>query len=108
MALGQAGHEVYATMRSPSRAADLQTIAAQDTLPTSVLPLDVDDDRSVRDAVQHALAAWGQLDVLVNNAGISPWRSIEELPLAEFRRTMETNVFGALRCIQVVSPQMRE
>jgi NAD(P)-dependent dehydrogenase (short-subunit alcohol dehydrogenase family) len=77
-------------------------------LPISVLSLDVDDDGSVREPVQHVLAERGQIDVLVNNAGISPWGSIEELPLPEFRRTMETNFFGALRCIQAVLPHMRE
>jgi NAD(P)-dependent dehydrogenase (short-subunit alcohol dehydrogenase family) len=108
VALGRAGHEVYATMRSPSRAPELQTVAAKEALPISVLPLDVDDDGSVREAVRRVLAERGQVDVLVNNAGISPWGSIEELPLSEFRRTMETNFFGALRCIQAVLPHMRE
>lgn len=108
VALGRAGHNVYATMRSPSRAPELQIIAAKEALPISVLPLDVDYDGSVREVVQHVLAERGQIDVLVNNAGISPWGPIEELPLSEFRRTMETNFFGALRCIQAVLPHMRE
>jgi NAD(P)-dependent dehydrogenase (short-subunit alcohol dehydrogenase family) len=108
VALGRAGHEVYATMRSPSRAPELQTMAAKEALPISVLPLDVDNDGSVREAVQRVLAERRKIDALVNNAGISPWGSIEELPLSEFRRTMETNFFGALRCIQAVLPHMRE
>ena len=50
----------------------------------------------------------GSIDVLVNNAGVGVHGSVEELPLAEFRRAMETNFFGALRCIQAVLPGMRE
>src|SRR5512140_975316 len=45
---------------------------------------------------------------LVNNAGIAVTGPVEELPLAEFRRVMETNYFGALRCIQAVVRGMRE
>jgi len=94
-------------MRNPARAPQLQALAGQEGWPVTVLPLDVDDDASVRGAVEHLLAARGRIDVLVNNAGIAPMGAIEELPLAEFRRTMETNYFGALRCIQAVLPTMR-
>jgi NAD(P)-dependent dehydrogenase (short-subunit alcohol dehydrogenase family) len=45
--------------------------------------------------------------VLVNNAGIERNGSIEELRMADFRAVMETNYFGALRCIKAVIPQMR-
>lgn len=108
VALGRAGHNVYATMRSPQRAPELQTITTQEALPIVILPLDVDDDDSVRGTVEHVLAECGRIDVLVNNAGIARMGPIEELPLTEFRRTMETNFFGALRCIQAVLPNMRE
>jgi NAD(P)-dependent dehydrogenase (short-subunit alcohol dehydrogenase family) len=50
----------------------------------------------------------GPIDVLVNNAGIERSGSVEELALAEFRAVMETNYFGALRCIQGLLPAMRE
>jgi NAD(P)-dependent dehydrogenase (short-subunit alcohol dehydrogenase family) len=105
--LARAGHDVYATMRDPGRAPQLQALAKQEELPISVLPLDVDNDASVHGAVEHLLAARGRLDVLVNNAGIAPMGAIEDLPFAEFRRAMETNYFGALRCIQAVLPTMR-
>jgi NAD(P)-dependent dehydrogenase (short-subunit alcohol dehydrogenase family) len=107
VACARARHEVYATMRDPARAPQLQTLARQEGLPVSVLPLDVDNDASVRGAIEHLLAERGRIDVLVNNAGIAPMGAIEEHPLAEFRRAMETNYFGALRCIQAVLPTMR-
>jgi NAD(P)-dependent dehydrogenase (short-subunit alcohol dehydrogenase family) len=55
---GGAGHDVYATMRRPKCAPQLQTIAKQDDLPITVLPLDVGDDDSVGKAVQHLLASY--------------------------------------------------
>ena len=95
--LARAGHTVYAGMRRPEVAAEeLKATGA------SIIPLDVDSDASV------AAACARPIDVLVNNAGIGSGGSVEETPLAEYRRVMETNYFGALRCIQAVVPGMRE
>ncbi len=44
----------------------------------------------------------------MNNAGIEGSGSVEELPMAAFKAVMETNYFGALRCIQALAPHMRE
>ena len=108
VAFGRARHDVYATMRNPDRAPELASIAAKERLPIKILPMDVDSDTSVGKAVAGALAESGRIDVLVNNAGIAVTGPVEELPLAEFRRVMETNYFGALRCIQAVVRGMRE
>jgi NAD(P)-dependent dehydrogenase (short-subunit alcohol dehydrogenase family) len=108
VAFGRAGHDVHATMRNPDRAPELASIAANERLPIKVLPMDVDSDASVGKAVAGVLAESGRIDVLVNNAGIAVTGPVEELPLAEFRRVMETNYFGALRCIQAVVCGMRE
>jgi NAD(P)-dependent dehydrogenase (short-subunit alcohol dehydrogenase family) len=108
VAFGRAGHDVYATMRNPDRAPELASIAAKERLPIKILLMDVDNDASVGKAVVGVLAESGRIDVLVNNAGIAVTGPVEELPLAEFRRVMETNYFGALRCIQAVVRGMRE
>jgi NAD(P)-dependent dehydrogenase (short-subunit alcohol dehydrogenase family) len=107
--LARAGHTVFATMRNPAGGgAEIRGIAEAENLPITVLPMDVDDDASVRDGVAQALSQSSRIDILVNNAGIGMHGAVEELPLADFRRTMETNFFGALRCIQAVVPGMRE
>jgi len=108
VAFGRAGHDVFATMRNPDRAPELASIAAKERLPIEVLPMDVDNDASVGKAVAGVLAESGRIDVLVNNAGIAVTGPVEELPLAEFRRVMETNYFGSLRCVQAVVRGMRE
>jgi NAD(P)-dependent dehydrogenase (short-subunit alcohol dehydrogenase family) len=109
LTLARGGHTVYATMRNPERGAgEIQEIAAKENLPLTVLALDVDDDASVKTGVARVLAQSGRVDVLVNNAGIGMHGSVEELPVADFKRAMETNFFGALRCIQAVLPGMRE
>lgn len=107
LVLGRAGHTVYATMRNPTRAPKLSLAAAQEGLPIHISAMDVDSDASVADAVGAITEANGPIDVLVNNAGIERRGAIEELELSDFRAVMETNYFGALRCIQAVLPQMR-
>jgi NAD(P)-dependent dehydrogenase (short-subunit alcohol dehydrogenase family) len=103
--LARGGHTVYAAMRNPAKgSADIDAVAHAQKLSITVIRLDVDSDDSVREA----FAQTGPVDVLVNNAGIGNMGSVEEMPLSEFRQVMETNFFGALRCIQAVLPGMRE
>ena len=106
LAFGRAGHRVHATMRNPSQSPDLAATAAREKLPITVSTMDVDSDQSVSDAIA-AILKDGPIDVLVNNAGVEGVGPVEEFPLASFRAIMETNYFGALRCIQAVVPEMR-
>jgi NAD(P)-dependent dehydrogenase (short-subunit alcohol dehydrogenase family) len=89
------GCEVIATAR---RVESLDDVAA-----AVRLPLDVTSDDSVRDCM---LAA-GDVDVLVNNAGIGARGPLERLPIERFRECLETNTVGALRMVQAVVPAMR-
>lgn len=107
LSLARAGHRVFATMRSPETALGLGATADAESLPITVLPMDVDSDESVRGTVSKILAEHGPLDVLVNNAGIERRGSVEELDIGEFRAVMETNYFGTIRCLQAVLPGMR-
>ena len=106
--LARSGHTVIATMRNLDGAGGLRNIASAEKLPVTVTALNVDDDASVSHAVGNVLAENGRIDVLVNNAGVGGGGSVEEVPMAVFRQTTETNFFGALRCIKAVIPGMRE
>jgi len=106
--LARSGHTVIATMRNLDGAGELRNIASAEKLPVTVTALNVDDDASVSHAVGNVLAENGRIDVLVNNAGVGGGGSVEEVPMAVFRQIMETNFFGALRCIKAVIPGMRE
>ena len=108
LALGRKGHHVYATMRNPSRSPELGERAAQEKLPIEISVMDVDSDSSVKTAIANIQKDAGHIDVLVNNAGVEGNGSVEETALAEFRAVMETNYFGALRCMQAVVPDMRK
>ena len=108
LAFARAGNNVLATMRSPERSPDLAEVAAREKLPIAISCMDVDSDESVAERFKATHLEHGPVDVLVNNAGIERAGSIEDLPLQEFRAVMETNYFGALRCIQSVVPYMRQ
>ncbi len=108
VSLARRGHNVIASMRDLSRAADLRKIAEAEKLQISLEELDVNSDASVEKSINRLLVEHDQIDVLVNNAGLGGGGSIEELPFDFFRDVMETNYFGALRCIKALIPSMRE
>ena len=106
--LARAGHKVYATMRNPARSPELARRTEAEGLPVSILTMDVDSDQSVEQCFTAVYRRDRHIDVLINNAGIEQHGAIEELPMEAFRSVMETNYFGALRCIRQVLPRMRE
>ena len=105
--LARAGHRVYATLRAPEKSPELPAIVARERLPVTIHRLDVDSDSSVTETFAEVLKD-GDLDALVNNAGIERLGTVEEAPLQAFRDSMETNYFGVIRCLQAVLPRMRE
>lgn len=99
-ALQARGHRVYGTSRSPSPA------TAPGGLP--LVTMDVDDCASVDAAVAEVLRRAGQIDVLVNNAGLGYAGAIEDTTVGEARAQFETNFFGLHRVCRAVLPHMRE
>jgi NAD(P)-dependent dehydrogenase (short-subunit alcohol dehydrogenase family) len=90
------GHHVVATARDT---------ALLDGLPAAqLLPLDVTDIESVQAAVDAA----GELDAVVNNAGVPGYGPLETYPLESFRRVLDVNTMGPLRLAQAVVPRWRE
>lgn len=108
LAFGRAGHKVAATMRNPAKAPELKNIAQSENLAITIYPMDVDSDASVKEAVESITKEMGDVDVLVNNAGIEHGGTVEECSLENFRAVMETNYFGVIRCIHAVLPQMMQ
>jgi NAD(P)-dependent dehydrogenase (short-subunit alcohol dehydrogenase family) len=106
--LARKGHQVFAGVRSPATASELNAKIAADKLPIAVVQLDITDDESVTSAVSAILSSTGRIDVLVNNAGIGGGRAVEETPLEEAREVFETNYFGTVRMLLAITPIMRE
>ena len=69
--------------------------------------LDVTDEAQAARAVDAAIARFGRIDVLVNNAGFGLLGAVEEATADEVRKLYETNVFGLLNVTRAVLPSMR-
>lgn len=100
-----AGHSVVAGARNPEQLADLQSRFGEKILPVS---LDVTNEAQAKAAVDAAIAHFGGLDVLVNNAGYGNVSPVEDTPLDDFRAQIETNLFGVVIMTKAVLPYFRE
>jgi NAD(P)-dependent dehydrogenase (short-subunit alcohol dehydrogenase family) len=106
--LARNGFYTYASMRNLDKSKNITQIANTENLPLQVVQLDVNDDRSVKDAIHKIVAEKKRIDVLVNNAGYGLFGSLEDLSIEEIKAQFETNFFGVIRVTQQVLPVMRK
>ena len=92
------GHRVIATARDPRTLADVEA--------SQRLALDV-TDQDVNASVAAAVAAAGDIDVVIANAGAIIYAAVEATPLPELQRLLNLNTIAAVRLAQAVLPQMR-
>ncbi len=106
--LARNGYTTYATMRSPHKDTSIKAVVQNEGIPIRVVQLDVTDDISVKNAVDHIISEAGRIDLLVNNAGYGLVGALEDLAMEEIKSQYETNLFGLIRVIQAVLPTMRK
>lgn len=100
----EAGHKVAATARQVSDLSEIQQKYGDQVLP---LALDVTSEYQANDAVQNTIKKFGRLDILVNNAGYGNVAPIEDTSLEEFRKQIETNLFGTIILTKAALPHFR-
>ncbi|MFN3866538.1 MAG: oxidoreductase [Demequina sp.] len=103
-AAADAGHTVVATARRPET---LDALVAKHPDHVIALALDVTDEHAVAQAVEEAERRTGGVDVVVNNAGIGCFATIEETPAADARAVMEANFWGAAAVTTAFLPHLR-
>jgi len=96
------GWNVVATMRNPEQATELQTLEN-----VWVTALDVLDPSSITQAISGAIARFGKIDVLVNNAGYGAYGPLEVFERDQIIRQFNTNVIGLLDVTRAIIPHFR-
>lgn len=107
--LAKKDYFVIATMRNLEKQIDLISQATKLELQQNikVQQLDVTDQGSIHN-FQLFLNEINRIDILINNAGYANGGFVEEVPVEEYRKQFETNLFGAISITQLVLPYMRE
>jgi NAD(P)-dependent dehydrogenase (short-subunit alcohol dehydrogenase family) len=105
--LARNGFYTYATMRNVRKSVSIKRMANKEALPLQVIQLDVNDDLSVKNAIEEIISEKERIDILVNNAGYGLIGSIEDISLEELKAQFETNLFGVIRVTKQVLPIMR-
>ncbi|MXN92017.1 SDR family NAD(P)-dependent oxidoreductase [Flavobacterium sp. Sd200] len=100
-----AGQKVAATSRNVD---DLIKAVGSESPYFLPLAVHLADDASVKNAVDLTITAFGNIDVLINNAGYGIGGSLEELTDAEVRNAFDVNVFGTINTIRHTLPYMRQ
>ncbi|QPI84126.1 SDR family oxidoreductase [Bacillus paranthracis] len=106
--LAKKDYLVIATMRNLEKQANLLSQATQLNLlhNITVQQLDITDQNSIH-TFQLFLKEINRVDLLINNAGYANGGFVEEIPVEEYRKQFETNLFGAISITQLVLPYMR-
>jgi NAD(P)-dependent dehydrogenase (short-subunit alcohol dehydrogenase family) len=103
------GYQVFATMRNPNgKNANSKAELESHSTDIKVVDMDVTNDASVKKAMSTILAEAGNIDILINNAGIMFLGITEAFSVEQAKFQMETNYFGAIRVMQAILPSMRK
>jgi short-subunit dehydrogenase len=107
--LARNGFHTYATMRKleGEKTKPLTEVAKSENLQLQAIELDVDNDKSVADAINTIVEERKRIDVLINNAGYGLGGALEDSSMDEIKAQFETNFFGAVRATKAVLPVMR-
>ncbi|MFD2517045.1 SDR family oxidoreductase [Salinimicrobium flavum] len=102
--LSEAGCRVALASRSVDKMRQLQEELSNESM---VVEMDVRNSESVTEAFRDVWDKFGQIDILVNSAGVMPLTYLKNRHLEEWLETIEVNVKGTLRCISEVLPAMK-
>jgi len=96
------GWNVIATLRQPEAATDLRKLDK-----VLIAALDVTDPAGIAAAIRAGLDRFGDIDMVINNAGFALYGVFESLDASDIRRMFDTNLFGVMNVIKGILPHFR-
>lgn len=114
--IGKTIAKTFAKQKAAVVIADINEAGIQDTVneikseggEAMGVVVNVTSEESVQNMVEEVMDAYGRLDVLINNAGISQKVTVEDMTLADIRKIFEVNMYGLFLCTQACMKPMRE
>ena len=97
------GWDVVATMRNPDKVRGLGSFSK-----ITLKQMDVTDTKSIERTIQESIQYFGQIDAIVNNAGIGIFGAFEAAKPEQLKNQFDTNVFGMMETIRQILPHFRE
>ena len=95
--------------RNEQRLKDIASECERVGATTCVVPTDVTEEQSCHQLIQQAVETFGRLDVLVNNAGMSMWATLEEVSdLSQFEYLMRVNYLSCVYCTKYALPHLKQ
>ncbi|MEM9737513.1 MAG: oxidoreductase [Bacteroidota bacterium] len=102
IALHNRGYVVYAAARRIAKMEDLRKKGIH------IIKLDITDEKLICSCIAEVIREQGGIDILINNAGLGIYGSVEETSLDDARYQFEVNLFGLARLTQLILPYMRK
>jgi 3-oxoacyl-[acyl-carrier protein] reductase len=102
------GARVLLVARSEDELAEATAEAAKEGGEADFLALDVTEPDAGERILEKAEARFGSLDIVVNNAGTAKWRTLDDVPDADWQEAWDLNVMAPLRLMRAATPAMRE
>lgn len=106
VALAQAGANLVLGARSASKLAETARQCQQFNVNAIAVTADVSKQAQSQNLVDKAISSFGQLDILINNAGISMRALFEEMDLSVMEQTMQVNFWGTVYCTHAALPHL--
>jgi len=98
------GYRVAATSRNKNKLTEAVAVDSNLFMP---LEVDLSDDQSIGEAIKTTINTFGEINVVVNNAGYGIGGTIEELSSEEIMKSFDVNVFAAFKVIKLLSAEGR-